>query len=220
MEDREIERILQEKADQIKVRDFSEVWGEIKDQLKEEDRKPKWTWKKWLPIALASAVLVVCIALTPFIIKSSTPTPQIPEEVFFTDELIMKDVLSSEMLDRLTQASISHVNLSSYEIGGCTLFITEKNIVKGASFDIYNNPTTFFSKVQLYDKSVDLGMDLIGLYDQTCKVNSTTVHYKFKQENGGMYEYSVYAIHNNVQYVIEYMGVSDNLSDFLNEFFA
>lgn len=219
MEDREVERILQEKADQIKVRDFSEVWGEIKDQLKEEDRKPKWTWKKWLPIALASAVLVVCIALTPFIIKSSTPTPERPEEVFFSDALNQQSVLKDEMLNSLTQASISHVNISNYELVDCKLYITEKNAVKGASFDMYN-PTTFFSKMQLYDKSVDLGLNLGMAYDQTCKVNSTTVHYKFKQENGGMYEYSVYAVHNNVQYVIEYMGVSDNLSDFLNEFFA
>ena len=220
MEDKEIERILQEKADEIKLRDFSEVWQEIKGQIeKKEEVKPKWTWKKWLPMALASAVLIVCIALSPMIIKSLQPATEIPEEVFFTDELTMQDVFVDDMFNALHQAKINHVNLSNYEVSSCGLFVTDDNIVKGASFVLYNIPA-FFANMQLYDKSVDLGLNLEMTYNETCKINSTTVHYKFKQESGGMYEYSIFAVHNNVQYVIEYTGVSNNLSDFLNEFFA
>ena len=90
--------------------------------------------------------------------------------------------------------------------------------VKGACINFYNN--NCFAIMNLYDASVDLSLNLESLYDSSYKVSSTNVLYKFKQESGGLYEYSVYALHNKVQYVIEYTGLSDNLVDFLNEFFG
>ena len=74
--------------------------------------------------------------------------------------------------------------------------------------------------MKLYDASVDLSLNLESLYDSTYKVNSTDMLYKFKQENAGMYEYSIYAVHNKVQYVIEYTGTTNDITNFLTEFFA
>ena len=217
MQEREIEKILQQKADEIELREFSQVWEEIKGEIDQPEKK-KVRWKKWLPMALASAVLVVCIALSPMIIKALKPAPP-NEEVFFADVLSGQGVLENEMLDGLVQAQISHVNLSKYTLQNCKLLITEDNKIKGASATIYNNPTTFFAEMIIYHKSVDADIK-IATYDTQCKVNSADVYYKLKQESGGMYEYSVYAVHNKVQYVIEYTGFSNNLTEFLNDFFA
>ncbi|MBQ8426899.1 MAG: hypothetical protein IJX16_03970 [Clostridia bacterium] len=217
MQDKELESLLQKKADEIKMRDFSLVWEEIKGEIQEPVKEKKFRWKKWFPMILASAAMVVCIALTPIIIKSLTPPP---EEVFYTEELRQQDVLKEDMLSGLTQAQIPNVDINNYVVEECKLLITEDNKVKGSAFTFYNEPFTFFAELNLYDKSVDLNLDIELLYDTTYKVNSTDVHYKLKQESGGVYDYSVYAICNNVQYVIEYKGLSDNLIDFLNDFFG
>lgn len=218
MQEKDIEKILQEKADKIEMREFSQVWDEIKGEITQPEKK-KIRWKKWLPMAFASAVLVVCIALSPIIINALKPAPP-AEEVFFADVLTTQDVLKEEMLDGLVQAEIMHVSLSEYGVDNCKLLITEDNKIKGASLMLYNNPTTFFGNLEIYDKTVDLRIKTDKSYDTQCKVNSADVYYKLKRASGGMYEYSVYAVHNKVQYVIEYTGFSDNLTEFLNDFFA
>ena len=95
MQNKKLEEILQKKADEIKVRPFSAVWEEIKDQLEEPQPKPKKTFalKKWLPFAMASVVMATAIVLTPIIIKSTTPPP---EEVFYHDELTKQSVVTGE----------------------------------------------------------------------------------------------------------------------------
>ncbi len=219
MQEKEIEKILQEKADKFEMREFSQVWEEIKGEIEQpEKQKKKIRWKKWLPMALASAVLVVCIALSPMIIKALKPAPP-NEEVFYNDELTSQEVLENEMLEGLADAQIAHVNLGDYLFDGCKLLVTEDNKIKGASATIYNNPTTFFAEMIIYHKSVDADIKL-ATYDTQCKVNSADVYYKLKQESGGMYQYNVYAVYNKVQYVIEYTGFSNNLTEFLNDFFA
>lgn len=216
MQDKELESLLQKKADEIKMRDFSQVWENIKGEIQPTKKEKKVSWKKWFPMVLASAVMVVCLALSPVIIKSLTPPP---EEVFYTEELSQQDVLKEDMLNSLMQAQIEHVNLNNYVVEGCKLLITETNLVKGASFAFHNDSYTFYAEMKICDKSVDLSGDL-STYDNTYKVNTADVQYKLKQESGGVYDYSVYANHNDVQYVIEYKGLSDNLIEFLNEFFG
>lgn len=220
MQEKEIEKILQEKADKFEMREFSQVWEEIKGEIEQpEKEKKKIRWKKWLPMALASAVLVICIALCPILINALKPAPP-GEEVFYADVLTSQGVLENEMLDGLVQAQISHVNLNKYTLQNCKLLITEDNKIKGASATIFNNPTTFFAEMVIYHKNVDAVIEIDKSYDNQCKVNSADVYYKLKQESGGMYKYSVYAVHNKVQYVIEYTGFSNNLTEFLNDFFA
>ncbi len=220
MQDKDLEKILQQKADSVPQKDFSIVWEEIKEEIKQPEKKKKFGWKKWFPMVLASAVLVVCLALSPVIINSLMPPKAPQEEVFFSDELSKQDVLEEEMLNGLLQANINHVSLVEYELDDCKLLLTEDNKIKGASFNMYNNPTTFYSKIKLHHKSVDLSVDLNVAYDTIYKVNTTDVYYKFKQESSGLYEYSIYALHNGVKYLIEYSGASNDITVFLNEFFG
>ena len=219
MEDKELEKLLQEKADNVKMRDFSEVWAEIKDQVQPPVKEKKFKWKKWLPTIMASAVIVLCAVLSPIIINALKPVPTPPgEEVYFTEELSKEQVTFEEVFNGLAQANITHVDMSVYSFMDTFLYYTEDRKVKGACVNFYNS--SFFAEMSFYDKCVDLNLNTDDLYDETCKINSTDVLYKFKQVNAGAYDYSVFAVHNNVQYVIEYTGVTDNLMDFLNEFFG
>ncbi len=218
MQYKDLEDFLQKKADETKAeRDFSEVWADIKDQIIVEKPVKKFSFKKWLPTILASTALVVCLILTPILINALKPAPEI---LYFADGLTGQDVVENDMLNGLSQASIQHVSLSNYGMDACSLLVTEDNQVKGASFTMYDTSGTFLSTIKIYDKTVDAKINL-QIYNSTYVVNNTTeVKYKLKSQNGSTYEYSVYAKHNNVQYVMEYTGFADNLIDFLNEFFA
>ena len=219
MQDKELEKLLQEKADKTELREFSQVWNEIKGEIVSPKPKKEFKWKKWFPMIMASAVLVICLALSPLIINMLTPNkPQ--EEVFFTEELIRETVTEKEMFDGLATAKITLIDTSKYILEGVKLLVTEKNQVKGASFSFYNDPTTFLAEMRIYHKSVDLNLDTDILQWTIYTVGSTNIRYKFLQESEGLYDYSVYAVHNSVQYFIEYTGLSDNLIDFLNEFFG
>ncbi len=216
MQDKEIERILKEQADKTEMRDFSLVWEEIKGEIEAPKKEKKAWWQKKFFLAFVPALLVVCIALSPLIIKSLTP----PDEVFYTDELIKQLVTADEALDGLSGAKIPCVDLSKFTFDEAQLLCTETMEVKGAKFSFYDeNPTTFFATMDLYDKSIKLNLDLED-YSDNVQVNSADVYYKFKQESDGIYDYSVYAINRGVQYLIEYSGISDNLMDFLNKFFS
>ena len=181
MQEKELENLLQEKADKVEMREFSQVWNEIKGQIEEPKPQRKFVWKRWAP-AFASAFLVLCIALSPIIINSLKPAP----EVFFSDDLSKQIVSETEMFDGLAQANISQVDLREYWFLSTFLYYTEDMQVKGACVNFYN--TICAGVIKLYDASVDLGLNLESLYDSTYKVNSTDVLYKFKQENAGMYE--------------------------------
>ena len=159
MQYKDLEDFLQKKADETKEeRDFSEVWADIKDQIIVEKPVKKFSFKKWLPTILASTALVVCLILTPVLINVLKPAP---EELYFADSLTNQDVLESEMLSELSQSSIEHVDLTDYVLDGCSIWVTEDNQVKGASFRLYNeNPTTFFSIIKIYDKTVDAKINL------------------------------------------------------------
>lgn len=217
MQDKELEKVLQEKADKTEMREFSQVWDEIKDEVIPEKKEKKNIFKNKFFLAFAPAFLAICIVLTPLLIFNPF-SPQ--EKIYLNEELVSTIVTEKEMLDGLSNASIAHVDLSEYIIVDSYLFLTEETEVKGARLEFYNeNPTTFLAKMKMYDKNVDLEIK-IDLYDTNCKVNSADVYYKFKSAESGFYEYSIYATCNNVQYVIEYSGVTDNVMEFLNEFFA
>ena len=218
MQDKELEELLQQEADQIKLRDFSQVWEEIKGEIEPPTKpKKKFSWKKKFSIILASAMVLVCAVLAPFVINGLTPQ----EEVYFVDGLQTQIVTTQEMLEGLSQAQIAHVNLKDYVLSDTKLYVTEDLQVKGAEItfmDDENNPN-FFAVMKLCVNNVDLDVNLDN-YNNSKKVNSADVKYKFKQESSGLYDYSIYATCNGVQYVIEYTGVGNNLDDFLNKFFA
>lgn len=219
MQDKELEKILQEKADNVKMRDFSEVWEEIKDEIVSQKKEKESIFKNKFFLIFAPALLVICIALTPlFFFK---PTPMTPEKVYFTEDLIVSAVTADELLDGLSLANIAHVDFSKYVLTDTYLYHTENIEVKGSKLTFYNESTmSFFAEMKVYDKSVELNFDLDVLYDTNIQVNTADVYYKFKSKSSGFYKYSVYATYNNVKYVIEYSGVTDNLMEFLNEFFA
>lgn len=216
MQDKDFDKLLRESVNKEPVREFSEVWAEIKDQLEPKKKEKKISWKKWFPIALTSVAVIVCVVLLPFLIKQ----PELPqEEVFYADTFQTQMVELSTFLDGLSELNVSNITSERYQITETKLYFTEENKLKGASSIIYaESPVATFAKIEMYYKDVDAGIDLEFNYDKTCQVKSASVHYKFKQEVDGIYTYDIYILNKDIQYVMEYTGLSDDLSEFLNYF--
>ena len=216
MQDKDFDKLLKESIDKEPIRDFSEVWAEIKDQLEPKKEEKKFSWKKWFPIALTSVAVIVCVVLLPFLIKQ----PELPqEELFYADTLSKEEVSSLEFFNGLEELNVVNITSEKYEITETMLYFTEENEIKGASFIIYaESPIAIYAEIALYDKGVDAGVDLEKSYDSTCQVKSASVKYKLKQETEGVYAYDVYILNNNVQYIMYYTGLSEDLLGFLNYF--
>ena len=221
MEDKELERILQEKADNVKVRNFSEVWQEIKGEIEGEKVIPTKTkklgWKRWLSLLLASCTIMVAIILAPFLLKEPKPAP---EEIFYTDELSKQIVSVDELFDGLSQSNITHVDFSNYTVYDSILCLSEDNEIKGAEIKLYcDTGISFFALMQLYTTDVELNIEAEKDYDESYISNSLRAYYSLK-DSSAEYIYDIYAVCNGVQYVIEYTGLSDNITEFLETFFG
>ncbi len=221
MQDKELEKILQEKADQTKIRSFEEVWQDIKYEIETEKVVPtkpkKLGWKKWLSLSMASCAIIVALILTPILLTNYKPNP---EELFYIDELNKYEVGVEDMFKGLSNADINHVDLSAYTIYDCVLYLTEDNVTKGAEIKLYSeNNIPFLAEMKIYAKDVELNLALEKDYDTTYKTNSLNAYYKLKKVDEE-YIYDIYAVYNNVQYVMEYTGFSDNITEFFDSFFA
>ena len=142
MQDKELEKILQEKAENVKMRDFSEVWDEIKDEIVPQKKEKKNIFKNKFFLIFAPAFLVICIALTPLFFLKPMPTP--PEKIYFADNLLVNTVTTEDLLEGLSVSNITHVDLSKYVLTDTYLYYTEEEIIKGAKFAFYNESTMSF----------------------------------------------------------------------------
>ena len=219
MQDKELDDLLKESVQKEKTKEFSEVWGQIKGEVLSQKEIKSIFWKRWVPIALTSVMIIVCVFLSPLLINKPIESENPQEEIFYSDTLEAREAILSETLEGLNQLNISNITSEKYEISETRLYFSEENEVKGAKFAIYTeNPMFIYAEIKLYAKDVNLEINLSEIYDTTCIVKTASVYYKFKQESDGIYEFDTYILHNNIQYVMFYMGLSNDLTEFLNYF--
>lgn len=216
MDIKETERILEESAKKIKVRDFSEVWSEIKDKVEPAPKKIFYQKKWFKPLLAACFALIFAIALPIFLLNP----PTTPEEIYYEDKLNVVFVERIEFFDGLEESNISNVDFVGYELSRYVLYKTENDLVKGGSVDL-NNLSTYI-KIRFYDKSVkidDLQEDI--KYENTYTNDGLTALYNIGEgyPDYNIYSYNIFASYNNVNYFIEYTGTASNPVDFFNSFF-
>lgn len=216
---KETEKMLEESANNVELRDFSEVWQEIKGEI---ETPPKKTWaKKYFPALLAACLaLIFAIALPIYFLS----TPEEPEEIYFFDKLTSVEVEETTFFSELSTANITHVSFDEYVASGFTLFQTEDNKVKGGFVDLCDNiaaPTEML-KLKFYDESVKLDdAESEKVYSQAYSKDGLNVSYNIKASypDYNIYIYEIFATYNKVNYVIEYTGCTADPTTFFNSFF-
>ena len=228
MEDKEIEKKLQDGADNIEVRDFSLVWKDIKSKIVPSKKKRS----HWLPIAASVAcVFIACSIIIPIALQA----PKQPgtgnnqgagssEQVYFLDELLLVETPSEELLNQLTSANIDIVDINKYIISSSYLFKSAEQGVKGGRVELTDDLdlSTFFLTVDFYDKSVNVDELLNRQYDFDYSVKDAIIQYRIKETypEDGIYIYDIKANLNSVNYFMEYTCFTENIKPFLDEFFT
>ena len=233
MKNRKNEKRIEESIEKIKVRDFSLVWEDIKDTVSPPKRKPALNWR-FLATAVAIFV-VICSVIIPLsikyfsngegVIQSDEPSHSTSEEgqVYFVDELVISIIEGNNFSNSLEKAGINIVDIDANVVIGSLLFKTSNQEVKGGQIEVtddIDNPS-FVLFVKVYDKSVKQN-DLIQVdYNLTHYVDGVKIQYRIKEfyPEDGIYIYDIKTYFNDVHYYLEYTTYSENITEFLNDFF-
>ena len=220
MENKELEKKLQESADNIKMKEFSAVWAEIDGgaptRFSEKRRR-----KRWIAAGVAACLtLVCCVGL----IIGLYVWPK--ETVYFhpgsLGETLMEDLDQFEA--ELAKVGIFPVDFSRYEVSACALLQTNETLeTKGGAVSIgydLENPV-YLADVNFYDRTVAVRENYLN-YEHYFTVNSAQIWYDVKEydETDGYRVYAVTAKYKNLTYVMEYAVFTDDIEEFLTGFFS
>ena len=218
MDYKDVEQKLKEAAEQIKVRDFSLVWENVKKKVHSEEpvkRRWRFQWQTALATAAACAVIACPFVAIPFL--------DVPAPLYMTANLEAVSVEKEEFETQLENVDFEIVDISMYFGDGYTLFETETCEVKGGKVDLVDAPnnSTWLLSVWFYEETVQLD-DEIAVYDLTYTVGFAVIEYRVKEAypTESMYVYDIKANCNGVNYLMEYTCLTDDITPFLQEFFS
>ena len=221
MDLKETEKILEQSAKDIKMRDFSEVWQNIKGEIEVEQKQRKKLWaKRYFPAILAACLVLVFAIALPIYLHN---IPKVPEKVFFRDNLVMTKVDETTFFTELSNGKVTHVSFSKYKIKDCSLYQTEQGETKGGYVDLCDdvNLPTEIIKLNFYDVSVQLEDESEKVYNSTYNKNGLTALYNvgdcYPEYN--VYVYEMFVTYNKVNYIIDYMGNAADPIVFFESFF-
>ncbi len=215
MKEQDIKAKLQQSADAIEVRDFSEVWADIEGKV--VSACPKRRMPKWATALLSSVAAIALIsAITlPIVLQGET--------VYLFDELNTKTVEVDEFFLRLNSSEVKCVDLTRYQASSTTIYQTEDEVVKGGKVDLKDSQDapTFMMTLKFYDSSVQLeNLDVV--YDTSyTSSNGAVVEYVLKtaMPDYNYYVYDMQASYRSVNYYMEYTCFTEDVTPFLDSFF-
>ena len=226
MEEKEVEKRLKESAENIEVRDFSEVWQDIEHKV-QPPKKRRYV-RLFSGIAAALSIIIICAVFIPLYLnpapeQSENDQTDGQEQVYFDDELVLSVVSAEDFLNQLSASSVSLVDISNYVISSSYLHKTTDEIVLGGMVELtddLNNPT-FFLAVQMYHQSVQSSRPAVD-YDYNYTVEGTVIEYRVKEAypEEGVYIYDIKAKYLQTNYYMEYTCFSEDITSFLTDFFT
>ena len=223
MKEEEIEKLLKEKAEEIQIRDFNLVWGEVKDKIvvKKKQRR-KW---KWISIAASFVgVITAGMFMLPNVVPNQPNNSEESEIIFLSEQLSSAAVTENEFYENFNAANINCIDVSNYDVLNYALFYTENQEVKGGTLDFCDNEEnpSYFVILHVYDKSVQFPKNLYNDYTLSVETsNGANVQYKLDtySEEDGLYVYRAKAVFNSTSYLVEYNTFENNPTQFFEELF-
>ena len=223
MKEQEIEKLLKEKADEMEIRDFNDVWGEIKDRVNVK-KKQRRTWR-WVSIAASFVgVIMAGMLILPKVVPNQPDNSQEPEILFYAEQLSSVAVTENEFHAGFNAASINCIDASNYDVLNYALYYTEDEEVKGGALDFCDdeeNPS-WFVILNVYDKNVQFPKNLYNDYTLSLETsNGAKIQYKLDtySEEDGLYVYRAKAVFNSTSYLVEYSTFENNPTQFFEELF-
>ena len=226
MEEKEVEKRLKESAENIEVRDFSEVWQDIEHNV----QPPKKRRYVRLFSGIAAALsIIICAVFIPLYFNSapeqadnSQPGEQ-PEQIYLEQDLINSIIDGKDFSSTLFAANIDIVNINKYCIVSSSIYKTISQKVLGGYLELTDdlNNSTFFLVVQFYHQSVQSSRPTVD-YDYNYTVEGAVIEYRVKEAypEEGVYTYDIKAKYLQTNYYMEYTCFSEDITSFLTDFFT
>ena len=224
MTNKEIEKKLQESADNIELRDFDEVWREIGPQIETKQKKKKIGWRRWMPLAASFLVVTVaaCVSLPfilPNVLHNGNDSSSSDEIRYLDSELERTAVQRTEFFACMEQSDLETVDFSTFEFLSSFIYHTDDGQTKGAFLEAYKEQAgiVHYFRLTFYDVSVDY-------FD----VNFSNLNLSYITENGADIDYkhdettNLYYIageYKNINYYMKYTPGGGEITEFFEEFF-
>ena len=234
MSDNDIEKELKYSADKITVKNFSERWDNIKDDITSGEEEQEillespvfaangnntvgsfGNSKRNLLISVLTPILCVIVILAvvlPLTLrKNKEPSYFDPADL----ECAIVDG-KEQFFAAIENKGYELIDISGYEIEECMLLVTSADKeVRGGKFSLSSDE--FICYVSFYDSSVSVKYDFNNFQSYTA--GSTEIKYNTKSEDS-IYKTEVYTQYKNIIYIMEYLSVSDNCTVFFEEVFS
>lgn len=226
MEEKEVEKRLKESAENIKVRDFSEVWQDIEHKVQPPKKRRYVRLFSGIAAALSVIICAVFIPLffnpAPEQADNSQPGEQ-PEQIYLEDELFVTNVDSEEFLNQLSTSNVNLIDISRYQVISSSLYVSPDQNALGGYLELADDldNTAFFLVMQFYHQSVQSSKQTIK-YDYNYTVEGTVIEYRVKEAypEEGVYIYDIKAKYLQTNYYMEYTCFSEDITSFLTDFFT
>ena len=231
MENKDIEQLLQESADEVQVKDFSERWENIKGrinsaqevELKETTSETvlatsssgtvssNTVIKNWIySIGAFFLFIAVCLAVVLPITLKQNNTPMYLDLFKLESKLVSED----EFYNKINETDLKLFETEDFEIDNYKLLFTEDNIVVGGSLDVADED--IYATVVFYGTSVKSSFK-IGTDYNARTINGFHLEYMTKPDDDGLYSTKAQAVSINICYEFECWSLAENVESFFNK---
>ena len=234
MEDKEIEQLLKESADKIKMKDFEERWEAISDRInanqscecKEEIQSTVLVTsanrtqthnllRKRIIVSVCSifAVILLCLAIVlPIVLKKDKG----PKYYLFLN-LTNSNVTESQFFDGIGKSDLTLIELSDFDMSSFTFYYTEDNKLVGGALELSDEELGVYSELTFYLNIVMSGFG-VGTDYKDYSVNGYNVIYNTEYAEEA-YTTKAKATKANMVYELSILSLDDNLESLFDKLF-
>lgn len=235
MENKDIEKLLKESANEVKIKDFSERWEKIKEridsaqevELKETTSETVLATSSNTSVSQNSVrnkfivsvcavflIIGICLAIVlPLTLKHN-------DKIYFSlHELTPVTVTENEFYDNLDKTDLKIFNLEKFEVNSYALLYTQDNILVGGRFDITDEEEGVLVSLTFYNSSVTSEFKADKDYN-LYNVNGFKIDYKTKLNDNGLYLTTAKAVGKNISYELKCLSGEENIETFFQKFFG
>ncbi len=222
MENKDIERKLQESVENIETREFSEIWEEIKGDIKPAPKNTRRKIRWWVAAASVAGAIAICAVTLPKLVPSSVGEDS-SAPAYLQEELQVVPTEIEAFSSALEREKISCLDLTKYVVNSSCLYETKEGVAKGGKLELTDNASnsTFYLTIQLYGKDVVVDKYADIVYEQVYSVNGITFEYRLKDSypENSIYIYEIKAEHQSTQYYMGYTCFTEDITPFLDGLF-
>lgn len=236
MENKDIEKILKESAEEVKVKDFSEKWKDINDriqslqnvELKETTSETvlattvnsssyQNTTRKRIIYSVCAVFLFIAVCLAIVLPVTLKKSDNIKYLTF--NELTNQTVSENEFYKKIEETDLELVNIEKFVVNSYVLLYTkEDGLLVGGKLEIVDETDGVWSEIVFYDSIIKSSFD-IGKDYKTCGINGFNIEYKTELTED-YYTSKVKAVKNSTSYELECLSLDENIESFFEKIFG